>query len=125
MRKIRVKLGDRSYEVNIGSGILAQAGYWLKARGLAGRLIVITNPVVSGLYGEALERSLAAGGFTVDFLEVPDGEEQKSLETAGRLYLELEHCLAERMTPVVALGGGVIGDLAGFVAATYKRGVPL
>jgi 3-dehydroquinate synthase len=126
MRKARVRLGDKSYEVNIGSGILAQAGCWLKVRGLAGRLIVITNPVVRGLYGEVLERSLTAGSFTtVDFLEVPDGEGEKSLETAGRLYLELERCLAERMTPVVALGGGVIGDLAGFVAATYKRGVPL
>jgi 3-dehydroquinate synthase len=126
MKRIRVNLRDRSYGVNIGSGILAQTGSWLKTRGLAGRLIVITNPVVRSLYGEALERSLAGEGFTaLDFLEVPDGEEQKSLETAGRLYLEMERCLAERMTPVVALGGGVIGDLAGFVAATYKRGVPL
>jgi 3-dehydroquinate synthase len=126
MKKIRVNLRDRSYEVTIGSGILAQTGRWLRARGLTGRVIVITNPVVGGLYGQALEQSLASGGFTtVDFLEVPDGEEQKSLETAGGLYLELERCLSERMTPVVALGGGVIGDLAGFVAATYKRGMPL
>jgi 3-dehydroquinate synthase len=126
MKRIRVNLRDRSYGVNIGSGILAQTGSWLKTRGLAGRLVVITNPVVRSLYAEALERSLAGEGFTaLDFLEVPDGEEQKSLETAGRLYLEMERCLAERMTPVVALGGGVIGDLAGFVAATYKRGVPL
>jgi len=125
MRRVRLKLGDKSYDVNIGSGILAQAGYWLRAKGLAGRLMVITNPTVKGLYGQALERSLVSQGFTVTFLEVPDGEEQKSLETAGGLYLELGRCLAERTTPIVALGGGVIEDLAGFVAATYKRGVPL
>jgi 3-dehydroquinate synthase len=126
MKKIAVNLGDRSYQVNIGPGAMAETGRWLRARGLSGRLVVITNTVVGGLYGEALEKSLAGGDFTtVDFLEVPDGEGEKSLETAGRLYLELERCLAERLTPIIALGGGVIGDLAGFVAATYKRGVPL
>jgi len=69
--------------------------------------------------------TLSREGFEVIILQVPDGEEEKSLETAGRLYNELTGVYAERTTPILALGGGVIGDLAGFVAATYLRGVPL
>jgi 3-dehydroquinate synthase len=70
-------------------------------------------------------KSLKDSDFKVTFIEVPEGEEQKSLETAGRLYHKLTRSFAERTTPVLALGGGVIGDLSGFVAATYLRGVPL
>jgi len=125
MRKARVNLGNFSYDIHIGSGILRQSGHQLRKQGFSGKLIAITNPAVRELYGEALEKNLLSAGFTVTFLMVPDGEEQKSLETAGRLYLELASRHAERTTPILALGGGVIGDLAGFVAATYKRGVPL
>jgi len=125
MKKIRVKLGSNSYDIHIGSGILAQAGHWLKESGFSGRLVVITNPIVKGLHGDALEQHLAEEGFKVTILQVPDGEEHKSLETAGKLYHELTSAYVERTTPVLALGGGVIGDLAGFVAATYARGVPL
>jgi len=80
---------------------------------------------VKGLYNDVLTNGLTNAGFTVTTLEVSPGEEQKSLETAGRLYRELTSSYAEKTTPVLALGGGVIGDLAGFVAATYMRGVPL
>ena len=125
MKKVKVNLGDKSYEVLVGSGLLAQTGRLLKKAGLSGKLVIITNPVIKGLYGEIVNQALAKEGFTVNTLLVPDGEEQKSLETTGRLYEELTDCYAERMTPVLALGGGVIGDLAGFVAATYMRGVPL
>jgi 3-dehydroquinate synthase len=125
MRKVRVNLGNTSYDIHIGSGILRQSGHQLKKQGFPGKLIAITNPTVKELYGEALEQSLLSAGFTVTLLTVPDGEEQKSLETAGKLYLELASQHAERTTPILALGGGVIGDLAGFVAATYKRGAPL
>jgi len=125
MKKVKVNLGRDSYEVRIGAGALARTGNWLKEIGLTGRLVVITNPVVDGLYGEALREGLAGEGFEVTVVLVPDGEEHKSLETAGRLYYELTDLYAERHTPVLALGGGVIGDLAGFVAATYSRGVPL
>ncbi len=125
MKKVRLRLGSNSYDIDIGSGILKQSGHQLKEKGFAGRLVVIGNPVVQDLYGDVIGRSLTASGFTVTTLTVPDGEEQKSLETAGRLYRELAECYAERTTPILALGGGVIGDLAGFVAATYLRGVPL
>lgn len=125
MKRVKVSLGSDSYHIHIGSGILAQAGQHLKKEGFSDSLAIITNPVVEGLYGDALKQNLARDGFRVTVLQVPDGEEQKSLETAGRLYHELTECYAERTMPILALGGGVIGDLAGFVAATYLRGVPL
>jgi 3-dehydroquinate synthase len=125
MRKIKVKLDSHHYEVNIGSGVLGDTGHQLKANGLTAKAVIITNPTVNRLYGDNLKQSLNENGFEVITLEVADGEEQKSLETAGRLYHELTEHYAERSTPILALGGGVIGDLAGFVAATYMRGVPL
>lgn len=125
MRKIRVALGSNSYEILVGPGLLGQAGRLLRENGFAGKLVVITHPVLHRQYGEALCRTLAGDGFSVSTLLVPEGEAQKTLATAGRLYQELTDVFAERTTPVLALGGGVIGDLAGFVAATYLRGVPL
>ncbi len=125
MRKIKVELGSNSYEVCVGSGLLAQTGRWLKESGFSGKLVVITDPTVNRLYGDALNQSLNKEGFSIVTLLVPEGEEQKSLETAGRLYHELTSSSTERTTPVLALGGGVIGDLTGFVAATYLRGIPL
>ncbi len=125
MKKIKVRLGKSSYEIRIGPGILAEVGHQLTESGFSDKLVIITNPIVNRLYGEALEQNLTREGFRVTILPVPDGEEQKSLDTAGRLYHELSNFYAERATPVLALGGGVIGDLAGFVAATYMRGVPL
>jgi len=125
MRKVKVAPGIKSYEVYIGSGLLAQTGRWLSENGFSGKLVIITDPTVNKLYGEALSQHLTGDGFNVSILLVPEGEEQKSLETAGRLYHELVSSNAERTTPILALGGGVIGDLAGFVAATYLRGVPL
>jgi len=122
MRKIKVKLG---YEIWVGSGLLTQTGHWLAENGFSGRVVIITDPTVQGLYGDTLSQSLTGEGFSITMLLVPEGEEQKSLETVGRLYHELTSSYAERTTPILALGGGVIGDLAGFVAATYLRGVPL
>ncbi len=125
MKSVNVRLGDRSYDILIGTGLLGQAGRLLKYCGFNDRLIIITNPVVQALYGNTLRERLSADGFRVTILSVAAGEEQKSLDVAGRLYTQLGDCYAGRTTPILALGGGVIGDLAGFVAATYMRGVPL
>jgi len=125
MKRVRVRLGNNSYNIHIGSGLLMQTGTRLQEIGFSDRLVIITDPTVKRLYGNTLEQSLSSSGFKVHILEVPEGEEQKSLETAGRLYQGLTDFYAERKTPVLALGGGVIGDLSGFVAATYLRGVPL
>lgn len=125
MRKVKVELGSSSYEICIGSGLLARAGSWFREIGFSGKLVIVTDPTVKRLYGDTLSQSLTKDGFSVVTLLVPEGEEYKSLETAGRLYHELTSNYAERGTPLLALGGGVIGDLTGFVAATYMRGVPL
>jgi 3-dehydroquinate synthase len=125
MQKIDVKLGQNSYSIIMGAGILSQTGVKLKELGLKNKAVVITNPAVNKLYGAAVKQSLIDAGFKTTMLEVPDGEKYKTLESAGKLYQQLAESGAERATPIVAPGGGVIGDLAGFVAATYLRGVPL
>jgi 3-dehydroquinate synthase len=125
MKKVKVALGANSYEIRAGSGVMGSAGSWLKETGLGGRAVIITDSNVGPLYAAALERSLADAGFKPTVVEVPAGEAQKSLESAGNLYNRLAAAYAERTSPVLALGGGVVGDLAGFVAATYMRGVPL
>jgi len=125
MKEVKVRLDKSSYEIHIGPGMLRQVGHRLKESGVSDKLVIITNPIVNRLYGETLKQNLTREGFKVSMLQVADGEEQKSLETAGRLYHELSNSYVERTTPILALGGGVIGDLAGFLAATYLRGVPL
>ena len=125
MRTIKVNLARKSYEVQIGPGLLNQVGERLQRLGLRGKAVIITNPAVKRLYGDGLKAALEAAGFVPVVLEVPDGEEHKSLEEAAGLYERLSQEKVERLTPVLALGGGVVGDLAGFVAATYLRGVPL
>ena len=125
MKKVGVELGDRSYEVRIGARLLERLGSWLKEKGYSGRAVIITDATVGGFYADMVSRSLSIAGFKVTLLQVPPGEGQKSLESAAGLYDKLTEALAERTTPVLALGGGVIGDLAGFVVATYRRGLPL
>ncbi|MFC2031857.1 3-dehydroquinate synthase [Chloroflexota bacterium] len=125
MKKVKVRLGSNSYEIHIGSGLLSKTAHRLKEIGFSDKLVIITHPALNTRYGRPLQQSLTSDGFEVIVLEVPEGEEQKSLDTAGRLYHELSNFHTERTTPILALGGGVIGDLVGFVAATYQRGVPL
>lgn len=125
MKKIRVKLAQRGYNVHIGAGMLSETGQVLKELGFGDKAVIITDPVIRDLYANSLKQSLAGRGFKCTILEVPAGETSKSLDCAGRLYEELTEFGAERQTPIIAFGGGVIGDLSGFVAATYMRGVPL
>src|SRR4030042_6660642 len=122
MQNIKVELGANSYEISVGSGLLAQAGSRLKEMGFSGKAVIITDNTVKSLYAGALEKGLAEAGFDVSVLEVPAGEEQKTLATAGRLYDALNEVYAERATPILALGGGVTGDLAGLVAGPFLGG---
>jgi 3-dehydroquinate synthase len=125
MKKVNIELGDDSYEVRVGDSLLERVGLWLREKEYSGKAVIITDTTVKKLYADVLSRSLSNAEFKVTLLEVPPGEEQKNLETAAGLYDKLTGAYAERTTPVLALGGGVIGDLAGFVAATYLRGLPL
>jgi len=125
MKTVTVNVASSDYDIIVGSGLLAQTGDRLKELGFSDKAAIITDTTVKKLYGDTLEQILIASGFEVATLKGADSEEEKSLETAGRLYLELTDFHTERGTPVLALGGGITGDLAGFVAATYQRGVPL
>ena len=125
MKTIEVELAERSYQIRIGPNLLEQTGNILKELGLKNRVVIITNPSIKGLYGNKLQAALKSSGYESTIVEVAEGEEHKSLAEAGKLYTQLSEVKAERSTPILALGGGVIGDLAGFVAATYMRGVPL
>ena len=121
---VNVDLGERSYPIYIGTGILGDLGKTL-GNFVAGRTAaVVTNPTVAALYLDAVKESLIGAGFETRVIEIPDGEEYKSLEWAGRIFDKLISYRLDRYCPLVALGGGVVGDITGFVAATYLRGVP-
>lgn len=121
---VRVGLGDRAYPIVIGPGVLDAVGVRLGALVRPGLAVVVSNPTVGALYRERVTAALGAAGFRTAAIEIPDGEEHKNLAWVAFAYERLIEAHADRSTPVVALGGGVVGDLAGFVAATYLRGVP-
>ncbi|HEX9663614.1 MAG TPA: 3-dehydroquinate synthase [Candidatus Binatia bacterium] len=124
MKTLTVNLGDRSYPIYVGAGILARAGEFLQAAGLRGKVAVVSNPTVAKLYIEPVKEALARAGFEVVSMLIPDGEEHKNLNSLATIYDRLVRARFERKSIVLALGGGVVGDLAGFAAATYLRGVP-
>jgi 3-dehydroquinate synthase len=126
MKEIKVKIiEDKEYQIYIKKGILSSLTEHLTRIIENKKVIIITNPLVNSLYGAKLLSVLKKGGYNPDFIEVPDGEKYKSLSTANYLYDELLKRKVDRTTTLIALGGGVIGDLTGFVAATYMRGLPL
>ena len=120
---LTVDLGDRAYPIHIGTGLLEDARVY--APHVKGRLAaVVTNVTVAPLYAERVEAALQAAGARTLRVELPDGEEHKNWRTLDRIFAELLEAQADRRTIVVALGGGVVGDMAGFAASTYQRGVP-
>jgi 3-dehydroquinate synthase len=124
MKEIRVRLGSRSYPIVVGVGNLTSLGLWLKRTGVKGDAVVVTNPLVRRLHGKDLFKALKKAGCSVKVFEVADSERSKSVSVAFRLVEKLARYGADKNVFVVAFGGGVIGDLAGFVASSYKRGVP-
>jgi 3-dehydroquinate synthase len=124
LERVTVTVPDRAYEVCIGSGVLARADELLPALPGAERAFVIADAPVAERYLPALADGLAARGLGLVHLGVPEGEEAKSLQVMNALERQLATQEAHRDDPIVALGGGAVGDLAGFVAATYMRGVP-
>ena len=114
-----------SYPVFVGWGFLDQLGRRMRNAGLQGRAHIVSDDRVFPLYGDRVKSILEEAGFAVDSLVVSQGERSKSFETAGSIYDWLVEHRAERGDSIVALGGGVVGDLAGFVASTFLRGLPL
>ncbi len=124
MRVVKVPLGDRSYSIQIGNGLLPALGAQCHRLGLARRCAVISDTRVAPHYARFVLRSLKAAGFAPTLITVPDGETAKCLENVHACCDQLAAQRLERKSFIVALGGGVVGDLAGFVAATYLRGLP-
>lgn len=124
MIKIKVHLRDRSYDIVIGDGLLKKAGAILKKLNVGRDAVVVTNGRLLRLYGRPLEKSLTKCGLTVHFEIVPDSEKAKSAAIATRLIDRISKHDKRKSIFIIAFGGGVVGDLAGFVAAVYKRGIP-
>lgn len=125
IRTIDVTYPNGSYPIYLGDGILAQTGQRLATSGYSGRCAVVTNEAVGWHHAEPLLDSLRAAGFNPTRLDIPDGEAFKTLDTVAGLYDQFIAARLDRRSPVVALGGGVLGDTAGFAAASFLRGVPL
>jgi len=123
MQTLTVALDKRSYPIHIGPGLLARADLIVE-RLPQRRAALITNSTVAPLYAGALARALEARGVAVVDITLPDGEQYKDWATLNRIFNALLENRCERGTALVALGGGVVGDLAGFAAAVYQRGVP-
>ncbi|HNW40228.1 MAG TPA: 3-dehydroquinate synthase, partial [Candidatus Omnitrophota bacterium] len=111
------------YQIVIGSGIFYQLGAYLKNLDIGTDAFIITNAFLKNKYGAQLSQVLSAGGFNCYFKLVADSEKSKSIQTAGCVIKELAKFDRKRKVFIVAFGGGVIGDLAGFVASVYKRGI--
>ncbi len=123
MRTVNVALGNRSYTIHIGAGLLARSDL-IRPILTAQRVVVITNDVVGPLHLATLMTALRARDVAAKEIVLPDGEAHKNWETLNLVFDALLAQRAERSTTLIALGGGVIGDLVGFAAATYQRGVP-
>lgn len=121
---VNVDLGPRSYDIHVGPGLIDQLGNLLRNLSDASRLTIVTDKNVATLYSKRAVESLEAAGFVAKTITIPPGESSKSLDMAARLYDGLADRRHGRRDPILALGGGVVGDLAGFVAATWMRGVP-
>ncbi len=123
-RTLRVSLGERSYPIHIGMGTLAEAGAEIASRTKATQAVVISVQNVARRYGQALMRGLRLAGIRPRRILVPDGDTTKNLRQVAKLYDAMIAQRCDRTTVVIALGGGMVGDLAGFAAASYLRGVP-
>jgi len=123
MEVVHVELGARRYPIYVGAGCLQELGTRLGETGCGVRMAVVTNSTVAEHYLEPTLASLRRAGFDPATVQIPDGEEHKNLAWLTRIYDQLLEAGVERSGAVVALGGGVVGDLAGFAAATYLRGI--
>jgi 3-dehydroquinate synthase len=121
---VRVELGERSYDIEIASGNLGGVGQFVAQRGDVSHAVVVTDENVERPHAVQVAESVAQTSTTVDLVVVEPGEQSKCVTTSAELWERLVELEADRKSVILAVGGGVIGDLAGFVAATYARGIP-
>jgi 3-dehydroquinate synthase len=120
---VDVALGSRSYRIVVAAGALATVGPRLSELKVGSRAALVSDAAVARLYGKTVMASLESAGFTVATIEVPEGEGAKTLPIAERCWNKLLEAGLDRTSTVLALGGGAVGDVAGFAAATYMRGI--
>lgn len=123
MERLSVALGERSYQVVAGCGNLGAIGAELKSLGPGPKAALVTNPTVLALYGKTVRASLEEAGFETVVITVPDGEKYKTLLWVEHILTEMLKARLDRGSTVLALGGGVVGDMAGFAASLYMRGI--
>ena len=124
MKTVKVELKKRSYNIVIGCGISSLLGRQIRVLGLGTDAFIITNSLVKNKFGRVLENALKASGISSRFRIIPDTEKSKSVETAAAVIKDLAVFDKGRKVFIIAFGGGVVGDLSGFVASIYKRGIP-
>lgn len=122
--RIPVHLGDRSYDILVQESLVDHVGEQLQPFGMSGNAVIVTDSTVKRLYGSRVLKSLKRVGLQASLIAVPEGERAKSMACLTRILDELVRRRYERQTWLIALGGGVVGDVAGFAAATYLRGIP-
>ncbi len=121
MRRLRVDLGERGYDIVIGRGLIADAGSYFTCRG--NKALIVSDANVAPIYADRVRDSLISKGLDVRTFVIPAGEKSKCMEELRRIYSEALAFNMTRSDAIVALGGGVVGDLSGFAAATYMRGI--
>lgn len=124
MNTVQVNLGSRSYEILVAPGLLAEAGARIKTAGLKGKAAIVTDSKVAEHYLEKVANSLSEAGYETSSHIIPSGEGSKSMSQADEISRELIRAGHDRSSFVIALGGGVTGDLAGFIASIFYRGIP-
>ena len=124
MQRVDVELGERSYSIVIGSGIVDEIRAFVCQAEYSPHGMIVTDTNIAPFCAEQIAAAIAGAGVRTEIIEVPAGESSKSLTQANELFTRAIELGLDRRSPIFALGGGVVGDLAGFVAATYMRGVP-
>jgi len=124
MQQLQVGLGTRSYPIIITHGLLQDIGADLKTKNIAKRFVIIADETVAGLYGAPVLSSLRQAGYAPDLVAFPAGEASKTMATVANLASRLAQLGVDRKDGLIALGGGVTGDITGFLAASYLRGIP-
>ena len=124
MKTIKVNLKKRSYNIIVGSGTINLLGKHIRKLNIGSDAYIITNPLIKNKYSGLLNKVLKKSGFSLRYKLVPDSEKSKSIEMAAAVIKDIAGYDNKKQLFIIALGGGVIGDLAGFVASIYKRGIP-